>query len=417
MDIKIIKTEDDYELALQEIDRLMDAEPGSPEENRLEVLALLVEIYEEEHFPIDLPDPISAIKFRMEQAGLKQKDLIPYIGSQSRVSEVLNGKRELSKEMIRKLHEGLGIPLEVLLNTAGSDKTEPEFSLSDYPFFNQMVKRGYFKGIKSLREAKPVAKTLIDNLFSHISQESSVLVYTRKSDRPVDTLALKAWQARALQLLETQEIVPFDANYPQQYLINQLLAISNHLNPVKIKQALNDAGIHFLILEHLDRTYLDGASFMTKTGNPVIAMTLRYDREDNFWFTLFHELGHIFLHLTKDSNQAFFDDTYANEPGKVDQLEREANEFAQNAMISQKQWQDFKAREKAPDESKIMSFAKKLGISPAIPAGRMRYENQDYRGWSKLVTAHSVRESFVDYDAGFHAENDEVNDEVNDEQD
>lgn len=132
MDIKVIKTEEDYQRALTEIESLMDAQPGSAEENRLEVLSILVEKYEEINFPVDLPDPVSAIKFRMEQQGLKQKDLVPYIGSQPKVSAVLNGKRELSKDMIRKLHDGLGIPLEVLMNKPGSENPEPDFSITKW---------------------------------------------------------------------------------------------------------------------------------------------------------------------------------------------------------------------------------------------------------------------------------------------
>jgi HTH-type transcriptional regulator/antitoxin HigA len=100
---------------LARIEVLMDAEPESPEEEELELLALLVETYEEEHYPIDLPDPVEAIKFRMDQEGLEPKDLISYIGSQSKVSEVLNYKRSLSLSMIRNLQEGLGIPAEVLI--------------------------------------------------------------------------------------------------------------------------------------------------------------------------------------------------------------------------------------------------------------------------------------------------------------
>jgi HTH-type transcriptional regulator/antitoxin HigA len=112
---KIIKNETDYEAALGRIDELMDADPGTAEGDELELLVTLVEMYESKAHPIDLPDPIEAIKFRMEQMGLKQKDLIPYIGSRSKVSEVLSCQRPLSITMIRKLHEGLGIPADVLL--------------------------------------------------------------------------------------------------------------------------------------------------------------------------------------------------------------------------------------------------------------------------------------------------------------
>ncbi len=117
MDIKPIKTEADHEAALAEIERLMDLDPDTdtPEGDRLDVLATLLEAYEAKHFPIDPPDPIAAIEFCMEQRGLTRKDLEPMVGGRGRVSEVLSGKRKLSLRMIRNLHAVLGIPAEVLL--------------------------------------------------------------------------------------------------------------------------------------------------------------------------------------------------------------------------------------------------------------------------------------------------------------
>lgn len=113
--IKILKTEKEYDASLERIEALMDAPPGSAEEEELELLAILVEKYEQEHYPIELPDPVEAIKFRMEQEGLTRKDMIKYLGSQSKVSEVLNYKRPLSLTMIRALNVGLNIPAEVLI--------------------------------------------------------------------------------------------------------------------------------------------------------------------------------------------------------------------------------------------------------------------------------------------------------------
>jgi HTH-type transcriptional regulator/antitoxin HigA len=115
MELKPIKTKTAYKEALKEISGLLDAPPGSHEADMLEVLSILVEEYEKEHHPIDPPDPIEAIKFRLEQQGLNRRNLEPYIGSRARVSEVLNRKRPLSVEMIRRLHKGLGIPAEVLI--------------------------------------------------------------------------------------------------------------------------------------------------------------------------------------------------------------------------------------------------------------------------------------------------------------
>jgi HTH-type transcriptional regulator / antitoxin HigA len=131
--ITIIKTEKEYEEALARIDVLMDAATGTVQEEELELLTLLVEKYEEDHFPIDTPDPVEAIKFRMEQEGLEPKDLIPYLGNQSKVSEVLNHKRPLSLTMIRNLHEGLGIPVEVLIQKPTQGATVPTIHESVKP--------------------------------------------------------------------------------------------------------------------------------------------------------------------------------------------------------------------------------------------------------------------------------------------
>jgi HTH-type transcriptional regulator/antitoxin HigA len=115
MRLKLIKTEREYQQTLKRVEKLMDAKAGTAEGDELELLAALVELYEEEHWPVFPPDPIAAIRFRMEQSGLQSKDLVPLIGSRSRVSEVLNGRRPLTLNMIRRLHRTLGIPAESLL--------------------------------------------------------------------------------------------------------------------------------------------------------------------------------------------------------------------------------------------------------------------------------------------------------------
>jgi HTH-type transcriptional regulator / antitoxin HigA len=115
MEIKPIKTEQDYRATLREIESLMLAGPGTPEGERLDVLVTLVEAYERKLFPLDLPDPVAAIKFAMDQRGLTVKDLVPMIGGSNRVYEVLNHKRPLTLRMIWKLHQELGIPAECLI--------------------------------------------------------------------------------------------------------------------------------------------------------------------------------------------------------------------------------------------------------------------------------------------------------------
>ena len=115
MNIKPVKCEADYDAALARVDELMDAELDTPQGDELDILVTIIEKYEAQHHPIDAPNPIEAIRFRMDQIGLKDKDLIPYIGQSGRVSEVLGFKRKLSLNMIRKLHSGLKIPTESLI--------------------------------------------------------------------------------------------------------------------------------------------------------------------------------------------------------------------------------------------------------------------------------------------------------------
>lgn len=115
MTIKPIKTEQDYDQALQRLEEIFDARKGTPEGDELEILGILIEKYEEYHFPIDMPDPIDAIKFRMEQLGYSQNDLANIIGLKSRASEILSRKRKLSLEMIRNIHNVMKIPTEVLI--------------------------------------------------------------------------------------------------------------------------------------------------------------------------------------------------------------------------------------------------------------------------------------------------------------
>ncbi|WP_227285906.1 MULTISPECIES: helix-turn-helix domain-containing protein [Alphaproteobacteria] len=121
-ELRPIRSDADYDKALEEAERLWGAKSGTPEGDRLDVLATLIEVYEAKHYPMDPPDPVEAIRFRMEQQGLTRKDLEPMIGPRNRVADVLNRKRGLSIDMIRQLHEQLGISAEVLIRPSRFDK-------------------------------------------------------------------------------------------------------------------------------------------------------------------------------------------------------------------------------------------------------------------------------------------------------
>jgi len=131
MKIRPIRTDADYATALAEIDRLFAAAPDTPEGDRLDVLTTLVEAYEAQHYPIPAPDPVEAIKYFMESRGLTRADLEPYIGSRARVAEVLNRKRPLSLNMIRRLYAGLGIPAETLVKPYAVAERKPIYALHE----------------------------------------------------------------------------------------------------------------------------------------------------------------------------------------------------------------------------------------------------------------------------------------------
>jgi HTH-type transcriptional regulator/antitoxin HigA len=395
---KVIKTNEEYEMALAHLETLMDAEPGSPKEEELELFAVLIENYERENFPIGLPDPIEAILFRMEQQGLTRKDLEPYIGSQSKVSEALNHKRPLSIAMIRALHKGLGIPAEVLLQEEGKELAEPKYDLKKYPF-NEMFKEGYFSFFNgTLQEAKEAQEELLSHLFSvfhGLTFEKAL--YHAASNEKMDEHALEAWQARALALAEEQDLPTYVPGSLTEENIRQLVQASAYeKSPLLAREFLQKRGIPLVTLKHLPHTYLDGACFKSPSGRPVIGLTLRHDRMDNFWFTLIHELGHLYLHLDQN-NFAFFDET---EPSQgVSEVrgpkEKEANDFASKILIPDKEWKAWRnAKGDMVSKDEISLFATRLGISPAIVAGRLRWETGDYVKYSTMLGSKTVKNLF-----------------------
>ncbi len=398
MNIKPIKTEAEYDEALVALESLMDAEPGSEEEEQLELLSLVIEKYEEEHYFIDMPDAVSAIKFRMEQMNLKQKDLIPYIGSQPKVSAVLSGDRDLSKDMIRKLHVGLGIPFEVLMQEPGAEYEEQKYRVQDFPF-NDMVHNGLFPGYTNVRNAKKIGEELLERLFAVFGDQEPVPAYCRHGNHETNPKALMAWQAHILNLIGDESLPEYSPEALDDNFFAKLRDFSSYEEGIKlVKEHLNKYGVHFVVARHLEHTYLDGASFLTPDGVPVVAMTLRYDRLDNFWFTVFHELAHVVLHLSENPNMAYFDDV-EREPSEEDSpAEQEADRFAQEKMIPTEYWNtNCRPRLNMVEDWDIHRWADELNISKAIIAGRVRHEKQDFQHFTDMIGQRQVRRHFPEY--------------------
>ena len=397
--LKVIRTEAEYSAAMKRFEALLDAPAGQPEYEERDVLAVLIERYEDEHFPVDMPDPVEAVKFRMEQSGLSQKDLVPYIGSRSKVSEVLSGKRELTLAMIRSLNKHFGIPADVLIR----EPQEPlPKSLSDMDFarfpVQEMEKRGAFRGF-GVEQGKIGAKAeeAIRWLVGRVGGFSAVPQFAlRKNDgmrlnAKLNRYALLGWSLQVLQKasgISTPQ--RFDAECLSDKFIQTLVALSVlDDGPRHAREYLSKAGIVVIALPHLAHTYLDGAVFLRQGGNPVIAVTLRYDRLDNFWFVLLHELGHIYLgHLSAESSW-IADDLDLTDSDSA--REREADNFAAKALLPE----DFDLDKRdVISTSEVVAYARAHGVHPALVAGRIQHAKKDFRTFANLVGRGEVRKHF-----------------------
>jgi len=397
MNPKVIRNEADYEAALARIDELVEAKLGTPEGDELDLLVTLVEMYEKAVYPIAPPDPIEAIRFRMEQMGLKQKDLIPFIGSRSKVSEVLSGQRSLSVSMMRKLHEGLGIPAEVLLKNQGSDlvPTNEYVEWRRFPIA-KMVKRRWFSNFHgTLPEAKNRAEELIGAWVRPLGPSAlqpALLRQHVRSGSESDLYALSAWRIRVTLLAIEQKLPDYHPGTITTEFLRQLVCLSFlEEGPLLAREFLCKNGIHFIVEPHLPHTHLDGAAIRLPDGSPLVALTLRYDRLDNFWFTLCHELAHVALHFDGGETEAFFDDL---DQAGLDAFERDADSWATEGLISADSWRNADLG-RTPSEGTILSFARRHRIHPSIPAGRIRREKRNYKLFSKLVGNRLARKHFL----------------------
>jgi HTH-type transcriptional regulator / antitoxin HigA len=396
--IKPIRTETDYEAALARIDALMSADAGTAEGDELDLLTDLVEHYEDKHSPMELPSPIAAIEFRMEQADLTARDLVPFIGSRAKVSEVLSGKRQLTMPMARALHEHLGIPADVLLGERGTDALEPLASLEWGRFpLRAMAALGWIKKSRSLT---PRPKDILQPLIQRAGgPDVAGAVLFRKSDHTranakTDPYALKAWCWQVLGIANKNlPSAEYQVGTVTLDFLRRIARLSwSDEGPTLAREFLTKHGIAMVVVRHLPKTYLDGAVFKVGNGPPVIGLTLRYDRIDNFWFCLLHELAHLGRHIDGDGDTAFVDDlTLRDVKGhRDDRKETEADEWAEEALVPRSTWETSAVR-RNPSPSAVLGLAQSLQIHPAIIAGKIRHERRNYRMLSHFVGTGEVR--------------------------
>ena len=400
---KIIKTEKNYNLALRRIEKLMDAKTGTSEFNELELLSTLVEIYEDKYYPISMPDPVSAIKFRMEQMGLSQQDLVVFIGSRSKVSEVLNRKRNLSLSMMRSLNKGLGISPDILLQDPDAFFPEevPQLEYEKFPI-KEMVKKGWIPRITdAVNHREEIITELIRNAGGMKSVECCLFRKSKgaRENAKNDSNALIAWCLKVLEIANSKTLsTRYVEDSVNDGFLRDIAKLSYFDNgPVLAKEYLGKHGIYLVTLMHLNKTYLDGAVIFPANRNPVIGLTLRYDRIDNFWFCLLHELAHLSKHLGVSGNGLVIDDLDLRkyDDKKEDSVEKQADNIAQEALIPSEFWATINlSNDNVPEQNQILELANNLKIHPAIIAGRVQYERNDYRKFSNLLGRGDVRKHF-----------------------
>lgn len=386
MDLKVLKSEAEHREALLETERLMtlNPAPGSREAERLELLGLLLEDYERKVFDFGPIDPVEAIEFRMAEQGLKQKDLVPLLGSRSRVSEVLARKRPLTVAMIRALSTGLGIPADSLLGSESrSDATlsEPtEIDWTQFPY-GEMERRGWFS------EVRVSGATAEDRLKSFLSQvvpqkDPALLLRTRFHGEfnGKSYYSVLAWSTRVLVRAKALEsdVPPFDLGRMSSEVLRDLARLSWFKEGPKLAiEFLAKLGIVVVVEQRLPNAIFDGAALLSPSGVPVIGLTMRMDRIDYFWFTLLHEVAHVWRHLNT-SKEMFVDRIESiSDVNDTEAREREANRIAREAFIRRAEWERSPVRV-APNKANIQELADKLHIHPAIIAGRIQFETGRY---------------------------------------
>jgi HTH-type transcriptional regulator / antitoxin HigA len=401
--ITAINSEVDYKTALSEIEELIDrnVRAGSADGDRLNLLTLLVQDYEQKKIEIEAPDPIDAIKFRMEQMNLMPRDLVPLIGSRSKVSEVLSRKRPLTLSMARALHKGLRIPAKALLQEQFLfDLGEEAIEWERFPI-RDMVTRGWIKDkVTDARQAKDV----MHRFFAPLGKDWAPIVlykqsrYYLRSARQMDFYSLAAWNARVcIRALESPPSFKFESSLLTLTFMHELAHLSTLGDgPRHAIEYLDKIGISLIIEPHLPETYIDGAAILAAPDRPVVALTIRHDRIDNFWFVLMHELVHIARHLTADLT-AVYDDLDMEDATNAQ--EQEADRLAGEALIPETEWKKSPASSlRNPDA--VQHLAGRLRIHPAIVAGRIRHQRRSYRVLNRLVGQGQVRKLFTEHIEG-----------------
>ena len=372
----------DLEEQVEEYETLKSGAVGTLEARRLE----------------DLPGIL--IKARIA-GGLSQRELAEKLGVKEQQVQRYEAENYASASLktLVKVAGTLGLEVseiaELRCTLPGQNVSKGAVSIDWAKFpIREMYERGWFKGFfkGSLAAAIENADGLAEEFVLRVLPESTPALLRShvRSGSIRDPQALLAWQCRILTLAaEKVPRVAFDQSTTDDRWLKGLVQCSRYPDgPIRTKKYLEDVGISLAVEPHLQHTHLDGAALLLR-GRPVIGLTLRYDRLDNFWFTLVHEVIHVIKHLKKGQLEDIFDDLEA----VADTIESEADKLAGNALVPDDVWETALARYLQTKES-ISDLANELKVSPAIIAGRIRKEADDYIVLTDLVGQGKVRRLF-----------------------
>ena len=259
-----------------------------------------------------------------------------------------------------------------------------------------MYKRGWLKGIVgSLQEAKDQIEDVLGQFAAAVGNPSRHPALERQNVRcgsEMDDAALTAWKIRVMSVASREKIAVYQSGTVNEDFLEQVVKLSYFDDGPKLAaEFLRKSGIHLIVESQLPRTFLDGAAIRLSETSRIVALTLRYDRLDNFWFVLLHELAHIALHIDSGICDSIVDNL---DEASTEKIEKEADALAMESLIPSSEWKTASAR-KRPSAESIIAFAEAHRIHPAIPAGRIRRERKDYKKFNNLVGSGAVRRLFV----------------------
>lgn len=346
----------------------------------------------------ELPDIL--IRARIAR-GMSQRDLAEFLGLKEQQIQRYEADRyrSASLERLGEVSDALGIKLNERAELIG-DGSLGAVNLdapSAFPF-SEMYRRGYFEDFEgSGAQARAAAADLLPAFFDAARRPFAAALHrkTIRANGKLNEAAVAAWEARVIQLSRRNPPkLPFDPDRLTAEWVAVLTGLSRAEDgPKRAIEHLRTAGVGLVVEPHLPGTHLDGAALADGAGWAVVAMTLRHDRLDNFWFTLLHEVGHLRLHLGREPGyKAIFDDT---ESAARDPREDQADSFAQEALLPQDLWRACLSRF-SRSERAVLADAAKFSIHPAIIAGRIRREAGDYTLLRGLVGSGDVRRQLLE---------------------